>query len=75
MFVIVCFYMVLSINSRKGYKSVQCVSKILVFMVKNKAKTVYLIIYRICKNIYVFCFNFLFFNEMICILRPLLKFY
>lgn len=47
----------------------------LVFMVKNKAKTVYLIIYRICKNIYVFCFNFLFFNEMICILRPLLKFY
>lgn len=27
-------------------------------MVKNKAKTVYLIIYRVCKNIYVFCFNF-----------------
>lgn len=73
MFVIVCFYMVLSIDSRRGCKNVQCVSKILVFMVKNKAKTVYLIIYRICKNIYVFCFNFLFFNEMICIFASVIK--
>ena len=45
----------------------------LVFVVKNKAKTVYLIIYRICKNIYVFCFNFLFFNEMICIFASVIK--
>ena len=42
-------------------------------MVKNKSKTVYLTIYRICKNIYVFCFNFLFFNEMICIFASVIK--
>ena len=65
--------MVLSIDSRRGYKDVQCVSKISVFIVKNKAETVYLIIYRICKNIYVFCFNFLFFNEMICIFASVIK--
>ncbi len=65
--------MVLSIDSRRGYKNVQYVSKISVFIVKNKAETVYLIIYRICKNIYVFCFNFLFFNEMICIFASVIK--
>lgn len=32
-----------------------------------------MIIYRICKNIYVFCFNFLFFNEMICIFASVIK--
>lgn len=32
-----------------------------------------MIIYRICKNIYVFCFNFLFFNEMICIFVSVIK--
>ena len=42
-------------------------------MTKMTKYAVYLILYNICKYIYVFCYSFLFFNKMLCIFASVIK--